>query len=229
MRTGILANSLPAALDVFAQVKSVHGCEPLILLCPVGKQSFSSALARHAARLAVKSKRWRSLSLILTNRVRLLSKPLDHPQSIEKLRKLKLNLGLHRTGEIYRAATIQSFALGILNSHIGLLPQYRGRNVMEWTLLEGETVGITVFFVDEGIDTGTRMVVREAVDISHCRTLEEAKEYLFGLDAIFFKRALERLADEAPAQEINNGTGRRFYVMSGLFRSVVQDLITANK
>tara|TARA_A100000164_G_scaffold357378_1_gene367911 strand:- start:2089 stop:3003 length:915 start_codon:yes stop_codon:yes gene_type:complete len=42
-----------------------------------------------------------------------------------------------------------------LNCHAGHLPKYRGRNVLNWALINGEkNFYITVHFVDENIDTG---------------------------------------------------------------------------
>lgn len=42
-----------------------------------------------------------------------------------------------------------------INCHAGKLPFYRGRNVLNWALINDEKeFGITVHFLDEGIDTG---------------------------------------------------------------------------
>ena len=44
---------------------------------------------------------------------------------------------------------------GFINCHAGALPFYRGRNPLNWALINGEKhFGITVHYVDEGIDTG---------------------------------------------------------------------------
>jgi methionyl-tRNA formyltransferase len=44
---------------------------------------------------------------------------------------------------------------GFINCHAGALPFYRGRNPLNWVLINGESsFGITVHYVDEGIDTG---------------------------------------------------------------------------
>lgn len=44
---------------------------------------------------------------------------------------------------------------GFINCHAGALPFYRGRNPLNWALINGETAfGVTVHYVDEGIDTG---------------------------------------------------------------------------
>jgi methionyl-tRNA formyltransferase len=43
----------------------------------------------------------------------------------------------------------------VINVHAGALPFYRGRNVLNWAIINGETsFGVTCHYVDEGIDTG---------------------------------------------------------------------------
>ena len=45
--------------------------------------------------------------------------------------------------------------LGTINCHAGKLPFYRGRNVLNWALINDEKeFGITVHYVDDGVDTG---------------------------------------------------------------------------
>ena len=51
--------------------------------------------------------------------------------------------------------------LGTINCHAGMLPFYRGRSVLNWALINDEpTVGITVHFIDDGIDTGDIILQR---------------------------------------------------------------------
>jgi len=46
-------------------------------------------------------------------------------------------------------------AMGAVNIHGGLLPQYRGGHVTQWAIINGEReFGVTLHYVDEGIDTG---------------------------------------------------------------------------
>jgi len=151
--------------------------------------------------------------------------PLHDPKSVDTLKKLNLDVGLHKAGVIYRDVTIDAFRLGILNHHIGILPAYRGRSVLEWSILQGDPVGITVFFIDTGIDTGGRILLSEEVDISSCRSVTEAKQYLFSLDKVFFRRALALLSEGNQAFQLNDGSGRRYFVMSKLFTGVVEQLL----
>jgi methionyl-tRNA formyltransferase len=228
MRIGILANSLPAALEIYDELQSLPDCAPFILLCPTNDESHTRTRFQHLARLFLKPDRAKSLRLIFARKVFLFMKPLDHGDTLARLSKLKLDVGLHKAGVIYRAPTINAFRLGILNPHIGILPEFRGRAVMEWSLLQAAPAGITVFFIDSGIDTGERIVLSEVVDISHCRSIGEAKSYLFGLDAVFFRRALELLCDEKFSFKLNDGSGHRYYVMSKLFQEVVEELLKGN-
>jgi len=51
--------------------------------------------------------------------------------------------------------------LGVINCHAGMLPFYRGRNVLNWALINDEKeFGVTVHYVDTGIDTGDLILQR---------------------------------------------------------------------
>lgn len=53
--------------------------------------------------------------------------------------------------------------LGSICFHPSLLPKYRGGSAINWTLIRGETkTGISLFWVDEGIDTGPLLLQKEA-------------------------------------------------------------------
>ncbi|MDR1982634.1 MAG: hypothetical protein LBQ08_02435 [Holosporaceae bacterium] len=57
--------------------------------------------------------------------------------------------------QIFQREIINSAALKTINCHAGKLPFYRGRNILNWVLINDEKeFGITVHYVDEGIDTG---------------------------------------------------------------------------
>jgi methionyl-tRNA formyltransferase len=57
--------------------------------------------------------------------------------------------------QIFKSEIIGIPKIGIINCHAGKLPFYRGRNILNWVLINDESeFGITVHFVDQGIDTG---------------------------------------------------------------------------
>jgi len=227
MRIGILAHSFSSAFPIFEAVEDSPRREVFIILSPSPYRSAWTSLLANLARLVLLSlKEFNSkpLQLLATGRLVLLPEPFHDKRSVDALMNLKLDVGLHKAGVIYRDATIQAFHLGILNHHIGILPAYRGRSVLEWSILRGDRAGVTVFFIDTGIDTGSRILISEQVDISSFQSVAKAKQYLFSLDTVFFGRAVSLLESEA-AFQLNDDSGRRYFVMSKLFSSVVERLL----
>lgn len=63
--------------------------------------------------------------------------------------------------QIFRQVIIEMPRKGLINCHAGKLPFYRGRNILNWVLINDESdFGITVHYVDEGIDTGDIILQR---------------------------------------------------------------------
>jgi methionyl-tRNA formyltransferase len=231
MRIAILAHSFSSAYAIHKAVADASRHELFIVLSPSPQRSaLSSRLANFARLILTTLKRFdfKPLQLLASGRLIFLGGSFHDQKSVEIFRKLKFDIGLHKAGVIYRDATIDSFRLGILNHHIGILPAYRGRSVLEWSILQGDPVGITVFFIDAGIDTGARIVILEEVDISGCKSVAEAKAYLFDLDRVFFPRALALVGDGKTSFLTNDGSGPRYFVMSKLFQEAV-DLMLETK
>ena len=65
-------------------------------------------------------------------------------------------------GKILKTDALAVPRLGTLNVHFSLLPKYRGAAPVQWSLARGETrTGVTVFWLDEGMDTGPVFLKRE--------------------------------------------------------------------
>ena len=63
--------------------------------------------------------------------------------------------------QIFKSKIINTPKYGTINCHAGKLPFYRGRNILNWVLINDEhEFGITVHFMDEGIDTGVIILQR---------------------------------------------------------------------
>ncbi len=57
-------------------------------------------------------------------------------------------------------------SLGTICYHPSLLPRHRGASAINWAIIQGEArTGLTIFWADEGIDTGPILLQRE-VDIA---------------------------------------------------------------
>jgi methionyl-tRNA formyltransferase len=75
--------------------------------------------------------------------------------------------------------------LGTVNVHAALLPEYRGANVLNWVLVNGEReTGVTVHYMDEGIDTGDIILQRRLViniDDTACTLRDKLMDMLPGM------------------------------------------------
>lgn len=64
-------------------------------------------------------------------------------------------------GRILKPEVLAAARLGFLNAHFSLLPKYRGAAPVQWSLARGEaTTGVTLFWLDAGMDTGPVQAAR---------------------------------------------------------------------
>jgi methionyl-tRNA formyltransferase len=84
---------------------------------------------------------------------------------------------------------------GTVNVHGGLLPEYRGPHILQWAMVNGErTTGVTIHYVDEGIDTGPVIAI-ETVPIGPDDDAVVVKERLRDTAASLMERWWPRIAD----------------------------------
>jgi hypothetical protein len=170
----------------------------------------------HGAYAVIVDRSFALFRLALAGRLIVCGEPLNAPASVACVRRLGPDIALHSMDIIYRDAIIAASGMGILNAHIGLLPAFRGRSVFEWSLLYGRPTGVTVFFVDAGVDTGARIVSFYPVEPDARETLIQVKTRLFHLAPAMYCRALAHIRARMPFRANDTAQGRRYYVMSRL-------------
>jgi len=232
VKVAILAGSLEDGVRIARSIQSLSGVDAHLVSCRVRNRNIMFRWGVESLRFVrgrSLMKRFRFLvRLAVRGRLRVLGESLEHPESLRRLKELNCDVALHAANVIYRQGAIDCFRLGILNAHIGILPEYRGRCVAEWSMLQGDATGITVFFIDTGIDTGSRIVLTEQVSLVGHRSLAEAKQFLFHQCARCYRKGLEVLMQPAPILKSNEvEKGHRYYPMSRLLSAVVEQLIGA--
>jgi methionyl-tRNA formyltransferase len=92
---------------------------------------------------------------------------------------------------------------GTIQYHPSLLPRHRGPSAINWAIIQGDaTTGVSIFWPDEGLDTGPLLLTRE-VEITPDDTLGSLyfdKLYPLGIDALLESVDLVR-DGTAPRQE----------------------------
>src|SRR3989338_4481625 len=89
--------------------------------------------------------------------------PARSSQIVMELRELAPDLAVAVAyGQMLKPDILSIPKLGTLNVHFSLLPKYRGAAPVQWSLARGESrTWVTVFWLDEGMDTGPVFVTRE--------------------------------------------------------------------
>jgi hypothetical protein len=74
---------------------------------------------------------------------------------------------------IIRTPVLEQLPDRIVNLHIALLPYNRGADPTLWSVLEDTPAGVTIHYVDEGVDTGD-VIAQRAVPLQDDDTLATA-------------------------------------------------------
>lgn len=92
----------------------------------------------------------------------LIDENINSGKFIEQIKKFKADLFVSMSFDQIFGKTIRELPpLKTINCHAGKLPFYRGRNILNWVLINDEKeFGITVHYVDKGIDTGDIILQR---------------------------------------------------------------------
>jgi phosphoribosylglycinamide formyltransferase 1 len=103
--------------------------------------------------------------------------------------------------ELLTPGFIDRFRDRIVNVHPSLLPAFPGLRAIERAVeAEVERTGVTVHFVDEGVDTGP-IVLQEALELSYPADIAEIEERVHGVEHSLLPRAVRQIAAERSRDE----------------------------
>lgn len=115
-------------------------------------------------------------------------KRMKDPEAYEQMKKLAPDLAiLAFVTDIVPGRVLELPRLGSICYHPSILPRHRGASAINWAVIDGDTrTGLTIFWVDEGIDTGDILLQKE-VDIGPDETTGAVyfnKLYPLGVEAL---------------------------------------------
>jgi peptidoglycan/xylan/chitin deacetylase (PgdA/CDA1 family)/folate-dependent phosphoribosylglycinamide formyltransferase PurN len=115
--------------------------------------------------------------------------------AVEILKAVRADLGIVLGTRILKRSTFNIPRLGCINLHKGAVPAYRGMPPGFWELFDGaSTAGVTVHFVDSGLDTGDILATGN-IPISTKDTPSTVIEKLHKAGVIVLCEAVARLQD----------------------------------
>ena len=107
-------------------------------------------------------------------------------------------------GQILPVSILRIPPLGCVNIHASLLPKYRGAAPMQWAILKGDKVtGITIMYMDKGMDTGD-MILKKELPIEDSDRFRDVHDKMAALSCECIIEALEQIEAGTAPREVQN-------------------------
>jgi len=146
---------------------------------------------------------------------------LNAPAAIAWLGAAAPDVVVYGGGGILGTPFLEAAGRRVLNAHSGRMPEIRGMNACEWSLLLGVPLTVTIHYIDEGIDTGA-MVERISLLEEPGDTIERlrGKCIVAGIEGL--RRAVGSLQTGTAERAVGADSHRQCYVMAPVIRELLQ-------
>ena len=108
------------------------------------------------------------------------------------IKKYALDLGIILGARILKKSVIDAFKIGIINLHLGLLPQNRGLDNIKWAILKNLKQGATIHLINEKVDHG-RFILQTEIKVYKDDTLIDIFLRIQNLEQMLMIEALKIL------------------------------------
>lgn len=225
MKLAILCQEEPISLGPFLQRVIAMRPESLAAVFIAGRRGAGEPSKSWKERITALRIFWLIMepvgflcALVLRLRARLLGR--YDPRSVERTAR-RCGVPVHHVGNPNRAAfhellkTVAPDAVlnqsefllkrevlsiprqGFLNRHASLLPHFRGRMACFWShAAESPRYGVTIHFVDEGVDTGSIIAQQELHDVDARWSYPKIMKCVFAIAPNLFWEAVDRFEQE---------------------------------
>jgi folate-dependent phosphoribosylglycinamide formyltransferase PurN len=158
---------------------------------------------------------------------------LNDPVVVGGLMQIKPDLVMFTGGGLIRANILGNSGQGVLNCHMGVLPAYRGMDVVEWAILGGhfDQIGISVHFMDAGVDTGDILRVKH-IPLIQGETISSLRNRMESIMCeTFVNTCLDFLHGKVERQSQSKLDGKQYFKMHPQLQKVAAErlLLYQNK
>ena len=106
--------------------------------------------------------------------------------------------------ELLSAEFVNRYRNRIVNVHPALLPSFPGLDAVGRALEHGVRVtGVTVHFVDEGVDSGP-IIVQRAIEVPYTRDRSQLEEEIHRVEHELLPKAIRMIASGAVSVDVDN-------------------------
>jgi folate-dependent phosphoribosylglycinamide formyltransferase PurN len=149
-------------------------------------------------------------------------KGTNSAEAVGALKAIQPDLGILVGMGIIKEPLLSVPRIGFLNAHTGLLPYYRGKDALAWTVLYGDPLGCSVHLIDNGVDTGEILASQLVEEPGDLQNLKKAvKELQVNLLCWATEYILQH-GGLPPTTKQSRAGGRQYYLMHARLREYVE-------
>ena len=152
----------------------------------------------------------------------------DH-KAIEALQNARPDVVVFTGGGMIRKDMLDIPTIGTLNCHFGILPPYRGTDVVEWPLVERDRdheppqIGLTVHAMEQGLDTGP-ILFCQPLEIRPDDTFRSIRTRIEPTAVELMMKAIRQICDGSVRfTEQALAEGRQYFVMHPRIKAYAED------
>ena len=114
----------------------------------------------------------------------------DSEDAIDYIKKNNIELGIILGARILKEPLINTFKIGIINFHPGLLPYNKGLDNLKWVINLRIPQGVTSHFIDKKIDEG-RGIYQDTIQVNQGDNLQDLDAKLLNLQMNHLLKMIE--------------------------------------
>ena len=149
----------------------------------------------------------------------------DFVDSMEWLTKQDPDAGLFTGGGMIPKSVLEQFKVGMLNLHMGILPQYKGMDVVQAPILEAKPVGLTAHLMAVELDAGPIIQTFEISTLAY-ESLGSLRNTLTAIIPVLIIDSLLGLFSGRLSLSRQSLVGRQYYVMHPLLIKLTDDILS---
>jgi methionyl-tRNA formyltransferase len=136
-------------------------------------------------------------------------------ECIEKLKETGADIVIVAGAGILSKELLEQAGIFFINAHPGLLPYYRGVDVLQAAILNGDEPYVTVHRIDAGVDTG-KILCTEKIPLAKNDTFDSLREKSIQIAGRMLAETVLKVNNGEPLEEKENRTelGKQYYMMN---------------
>ena len=145
-------------------------------------------------------------------------------EAADMVQSIGAGIGLFTGGGMVPPVLLNSFTRGVINTHMGHLPQYKGMDVVQAPILEGRTdsIGLTTHFMKSALDAGPTLG-RFTIPMAPYRTLGAQRNALSAIMPILLLDSALGLGSGRLEAIPQPPLGRQYYFVHKTLSDVISN------